>query len=180
MSDTKKETAVTTRHEFVGFIEVVDGNPNGDPDADNRPRTDPRNGLGLITNGCIKRKIRDFIALRYGDTPGNKILISRKNVLNTVFDAKFKEVEAKTGDKKSKASAADNLQQIAQVTNNLCEEYFDVRTFGQVITQAKLTSKIVVLFRLLMLVLFILLIRLSLVLHELQLLRSVSLKSRKV
>src|SRR3954463_7105916 len=73
---------VARRHDFVLLFDVKDGNPNGDPDAGNLPRIDPETGHGLVTDVCLKRKVRNFIQLTKADTPGYEIYVKEKAVLS--------------------------------------------------------------------------------------------------
>jgi len=70
------------RHDFVYVFDVKDGNPNGDPDAGNLPRVDPETGHGLVTDVCIKRKLRNYVSLTRSDTSGYRIYFSEGAVLN--------------------------------------------------------------------------------------------------
>src|SRR3954454_6970753 len=70
------------RHEFVLLFDVRDGNPNGDPDAGNLPRIDPETGQGLVTDVCLKRKVRNFVGLAHGERPRFEIYVKEKAVLN--------------------------------------------------------------------------------------------------
>lgn len=115
---------IANRYEFVLFFDVENGNPNGDPDAGNMPRIDPQTGFGIVTDVCLKRKIRNYASLVKGDEPGYDIYVSEGAVLNLkqkeAYDAKgLKAKEDKTEGKK-----------LAQ--EYMCERFFDVRTFGAV------------------------------------------------
>ena len=74
--------AIDRRYEFVLLFDVARGNPNGDPDAGNAPRIDPETGQGLVTDVCLKRKIRNFVGLAQGDRPPFEIYVKEKAVLN--------------------------------------------------------------------------------------------------
>ena len=75
-------TAIKNRYEFVYFFDVTNGNPNGDPDAGNMPRLDPETNQGLVTDVCLKRKIRNYVALEKENNAGFDIYIQEKSVLN--------------------------------------------------------------------------------------------------
>ncbi len=108
----------TRRHDAVLLFDVVDGNPNGDPDAGNQPRTDDETGQGLVTDVAIKRKIRDTVSLLRGDDPRYGIFVEAGHALNT----RIEEALAANPGK------ADDAQRW------LCEHYFDVRMFGAVLS----------------------------------------------
>ena len=75
-------TAINNRYEFVYLFDVTNGNPNGDPDAGNMPRLDPETNQGLVTDVCLKRKIRNYVALEKENTQGFAIYLQEKSVLN--------------------------------------------------------------------------------------------------
>ncbi|MDF7807381.1 type I-C CRISPR-associated protein Cas7/Csd2 [Pontiellaceae bacterium B12219] len=120
---------INNRYEFVLLFDVKDGNPNGDPDAGNLPRVDPETGNGLVTDVCLKRKVRNYIQLTQGDKPEMKIFIKEKGILNTMIDAAheddFVANKEKPGDK---TEAARQF---------MCRNYFDIRTFGAVMSTGK-------------------------------------------
>ncbi|MFV2012852.1 MULTISPECIES: type I-C CRISPR-associated protein Cas7/Csd2 [unclassified Micromonospora] len=106
------------RHDIVMFFDVTDGNPNGDPDGGNQPRTDDETGQGLVTDVAIKRKIRDTVALMRGGDPRYGIFVEAGHALNTRSD-------------EAKIAAPGGMDQAQQW---LCEHYFDIRMFGAVLT----------------------------------------------
>ena len=121
---------IQNRYEFVYLFDVTNGNPNGDPDAGNMPRLDPESSKGLVTDVCLKRKIRNYIQLTEANTPGYDIYVQEKSVLNQqnqkAYDALGIEPEKKKLPKdQAKAKA---------VTDWMCKNFFDVRTFGAVMT----------------------------------------------
>ena len=118
--------AIRNRYEFVVLFDVENGNPNGDPDAANAPRTDAETGLGIVTDVCLKRKIRNYVELVKEDVPGYNILIKTDKPLN----AKFAEAHTAAGSTQKKKSAED----IAAARAYMCENYYDVRTFGAVMS----------------------------------------------
>ncbi|MDF7676329.1 type I-C CRISPR-associated protein Cas7/Csd2 [Neisseriaceae bacterium ESL0693] len=122
--------AIKNRYEFVYFFDVINGNPNGDPDAGNLPRRDPETGHGLVTDVCLKRKIRNFISLSFENEEGCDIYIREKSLLNEqnrrAYDALGIKPEVKKLPK-------DELQ-AQQVTAWMCRHFFDVRCFGAVMT----------------------------------------------
>lgn len=123
---------IQNRYEFVYLFDVTNGNPNGDPDAGNMPRLDPESSKGLVTDVCLKRKIRNFIELTEADTQGYDIYVKEKSVLNNqnkkAYDAlDIKPIDKKLPKEKEKARA---------ITDWMCVNFFDVRTFGAVMTTA--------------------------------------------
>src|SRR5438045_5449314 len=76
----------TRRHDFAFLFDVQDGNPNGDPDAGNLPRIDPETGHGIVTDVCLKRKLRNFVQIAKGDEPSFEIFIKEKGILNNLID----------------------------------------------------------------------------------------------
>lgn len=117
--------AIDNRYEFVILFDVENGNPNGDPDAGNMPRVDSETGHGIVTDVCLKRKIRNYVELVKNDDPGNKIFI--KEVLND----KLEDAYLSSGLKKDKKADKDN---VITAKNFMCENYYDVRTFGAVMS----------------------------------------------
>ncbi|WP_327007067.1 type I-C CRISPR-associated protein Cas7/Csd2 [Dactylosporangium sp. NBC_01737] len=111
----------TRRHDAVLLFDVADGNPNGDPDAGNQPRTDDETGQGLVTDVAIKRKIRDTVSLLRGDDPRYGIFVEAGHALNTRIQAALTANPGK----------ADDAQQW------LCQHYFDIRMFGAVLSTGK-------------------------------------------
>ncbi len=119
--------AIKNRYEFVLLFDVENGNPNGDPDAGNMPRVDPETGLGIVTDVCLKRKIRNYVDIVKEGEAGYNILIKTDKALNAKFAAAHSQLD---GDVKSKKSAAD----IETARRFMCENYYDVRTFGAVMS----------------------------------------------
>ena len=124
--------AIQNRYEFVFFFDVENGNPNGDPDAGNMPRIDPETGCGLVTDVCLKRKIRNYVETVKKGEPGYRIYIKDNVPLNRsdaeacayvgVEPAKLKEAKKKD----------DKLD--AKIRDFMCSNFFDIRTFGAVMT----------------------------------------------
>ncbi len=114
------------RIDFVYIFDVQDGNPNGDPDAGNLPRVDAETGMGLVTDVCLKRKVRNYVQVAKGCTDGYDIFIKEKAVLNTLIDAAHEEDCVKNAT--DKTSAARDV---------MCKRYFDIRTFGAVMSTGK-------------------------------------------
>ena len=115
---------ITNRYDFVLFFDVQDGNPNGDPDAGNLPRIDAETGMGLVTDVCIKRKVRNYVQL----TTKNDIFIKEKAILNLSIDEAHEQESVKNKEKGDKTEAAREW---------MCKKYYDVRTFGAVMSTGK-------------------------------------------
>ena len=126
MSDTTN--AVQNRYDFVLFFDVKDGNPNGDPDAGNMPRIDPETGHGLVTDVCLKRKVRNFVQLEKNGATGYDIFIKEKAILNSLIDQAHEQEEVKVKEKGEKTDAARDY---------MCKSFYDVRTFGAVMSTGK-------------------------------------------
>lgn len=129
-------TPIKNRYDFVLLFDVLDGNPNGDPDAGNLPRLDPETGHGLVTDVCLKRKIRNRVQLTQQENnqpkPGYGIFIQEGAILNDVMVATGSAApDLGTPDK---APAAEQLKGIKDRTERLCKTFFDIRTFGAVLT----------------------------------------------
>ena len=118
--------AIKNRYEFVVLFDVENGNPNGDPDLGNMPRTDPETSIGIVTDVCIKRKIRNYVELAQENVPRYNILIKADKALNTKFTEAYTELGLKTGQK------GKNASDVEQARKYMCNNYFDVRTFGAV------------------------------------------------
>lgn len=127
-------TAIAHRYEFVYVFDVTNGNPNGDPDAGNLPRLDPETNRGLVTDVCLKRKIRNFVALEKEDAPGYAIYMQEKAILNNqhqkAWEARGVPPDAKDGFKKLPKDEA----KAREITAWMCGNFFDVRSFGAVMT----------------------------------------------
>ncbi|MHB8338245.1 MAG: type I-C CRISPR-associated protein Cas7/Csd2 [Ignavibacteriaceae bacterium] len=116
-------TPIKNRFDFIFLFDVKDGNPNGDPDQDNLPRVDAENQEGLVTDVCIKRKIRNYIQTAKKDVPGFGIFIRQRSV-DEEYPYLNKEIE----------NSGNNLQ---EKKKSLLEKYFDIRTFGAVLSTGK-------------------------------------------
>ena len=115
-------TTVKNRYDFVFLFDVKDGNPNGDPDQANLPRVDAENQEGLVTDVCIKRKVRNYVELKFPDdsklNTGHAIFVRQGNILGELIDnAKGEKVQDRN--------------------KTLCSEYWDIRTFGGVLSVGK-------------------------------------------
>jgi CRISPR-associated protein Csd2 len=120
-------TPLKNRYEFVLLYDVENGNPNGDPDAGNMPRIDPETGYGIVTDVCLKRKVRNYAELVKGDSAGYRIYVKEGTPLNT----NHKEAYVAVGLEPSKKAPLDKVNEARQW---MCANFFDVRTFGAVMS----------------------------------------------
>ena len=125
--------ALTNRYDFVLLFDVKDGNPNGDPDAGNLPRVDAETGRGLVTDVCLKRKVRNFVGLVKGEQPPYEIYVKEKAVLNNQHKRAYVGIgkaELLEGDDK-KRKGGDAVDEARQW---MCRNFYDVRAFGAVMS----------------------------------------------
>ena len=123
---------IKNRYEFVVLFDVENGNPNGDPDAGNMPRVDPETGYGLVTDVCLKRKIRNYVEMAKEGEKGYRIYIKDGVPLNT-SDEKACAYVGVTSDKLKEAKKKDeHLDE--KIRDFMCSNFFDIRTFGAVMT----------------------------------------------
>ena len=121
---------INHRYEFVLLFDIKNGNPNGDPDAGNMPRLDPETNQGLVTDVCLKRKIRNFVELTQADKSGYAIYMQEKAVLNNLNKLAYDAQKLKPESKKLPKDA-DNEKALTQF---MCDHFFDIRTFGAVMS----------------------------------------------
>jgi CRISPR-associated protein Csd2 len=123
-------TPIQNRYDFVYFFDVTDGNPNGDPDAGNLPRIDPETNQGLVTDVCLKRKIRNFVSETHNEIPGQRIYVREKAVLNSLHNEAYLAQDLKPESKK----LPKDEKKAQELTNFMCRNFFDIRTFGAVMS----------------------------------------------
>lgn len=121
-----------SRYDFVYLFDVKDGNPNGDPDAGNLPRVDPETGQGLVTDVCLKRKIRNYVGLVKEEQPPYEIYVKEKAVLNNQHALAYEAL--KLDPKKRKSKGKDKAAEDRQLTEWMCTNFFDIRSFGAVMS----------------------------------------------
>lgn len=131
--------AIKNRYEFVILFDVENGNPNGDPDAGNMPRIDSESGLGLVTDVCIKRKIRNYVETVKEDEKGYKIYIKENIPLNRSDRDACRNLGIEETDDKKVTDALKKLKKSdpevdCKLRDYMCENFFDIRTFGAVMT----------------------------------------------
>lgn len=118
------------RYDFVFLFDVKDANPNGDPDAGNLPRIDPETGQGLVTDVCLKRKIRNYVALKGGKA--NRIYFSDGVVLNRIHEEGWQAVGL--GSEKDKKKLPKEVEKARAITGFMCANFYDIRAFGAVMS----------------------------------------------
>jgi len=118
--------AIQNRYDFVLLFDVENGNPNGDPDAGNMPRIDPETGYGIVTDVCLKRKVRNFVDLVKEDSEGYKIYVREKAILNDQHERAYKAKGLDIANAKS-----DDIEKAREW---MCQNFYDVRTFGAVMS----------------------------------------------
>lgn len=135
-------TELKNRYDFMLVFDVKDGNPNGDPDAGNLPRVDSETGEGLVTDVRLKRKVRNYVQLTKGAEAGYDIFIKEKAILNKEIEKAYVDlsidlskppVDAVDGKKRNKEGQGQG-REVQQARAKMCETYFDIRTFGAVMS----------------------------------------------
>lgn len=135
---------INNRYDFVLLFDVVNGNPNGDPDAGNQPRIDPETAHGIVSDVCLKRKVRNYVALAKTD-PGYEIYVKEKAILNQQHERAYKALSltpaAKASEevnggakKKSAKPKRDSQENVDRAKQWMCQNFYDVRTFGAVMS----------------------------------------------
>ncbi|MGN1044296.1 MAG: type I-C CRISPR-associated protein Cas7/Csd2 [Acutalibacteraceae bacterium] len=122
---------LNNRYDFVMLFDVENGNPNGDPDAGNNPRIDAETGIGLVSDVCLKRKIRNYVELIKEGEPGYNILIKADRSLNDKFESAYSEQDLKL------EGEGKNKNDVMKAQEYICKNYYDVRTFGAVMSTGK-------------------------------------------
>ncbi len=125
----KMKEPIKNRYEFVFYFDVENGNPNGDPDAGNHPRIDAETNYGIVTDVCLKRKIRNYVEAVKDGEPNYNILVKMDRSLNSKFTQAHEQVGSENIGKKGKIK-----DEIKKAQDFMCENYFDVRTFGAVMS----------------------------------------------
>lgn len=137
---------LTKRYDFVLFFDVQDGNPNGDPDAGNLPRMDAETGMGLVTDVCLKRKVRNYVQLTKEAQPPFDIFVKSKEIsgIDTILNKEIRlgyeelgvdlQSEKDTDGKKRKDKGSAQGSEVKMGRDHLCSKFFDIRTFGAVMS----------------------------------------------
>lgn len=123
--------AIANRYDFVLFFDVKDGNPNGDPDAGNLPRTDPETGNGLVTDVCLKRKVRNFVGLVKDERPPYEIYVKEKAILNKQHERAYEALGVDLSVDEAKRKGGEKVEEARAW---MCANFYDVRTFGAVMS----------------------------------------------
>lgn len=126
MADTVKN-----RYEFVYLFDVENGNPNGDPDAGNMPRIDPETNYGIITDVCLKRKVRNYVEIVHNNESPYKIYVREKAILNLLHKEAHEAVKSQLD---TTAKRKGSAEEVEKARDWMCRHYFDVRTFGAVMS----------------------------------------------
>lgn len=125
---------IKNRYDFIIYFDVENGNPNGDPDAGNMPRIDPEEGYGLVTDVCLKRKIRNYVeAVKEGE-PGFDIYIKESVPLNASDREAYEALGIDGGKEAIKNMKKDDPELDRKIRDFMCSNYYDIRTFGAVMT----------------------------------------------
>ena len=133
-------TAIKNRYDFILVFDVKDGNPNGDPDAGNLPRVDAETGQGLVTDVCLKRKVRNYVQLTRAGEPDYGIFIKEKAILNKEIEGGYSRAgidlqsEADKDGKKRKTKGSGQGDEVNAARVQMCKDFFDIRTFGAVMS----------------------------------------------
>ena len=123
---------IKNRYEFVVLFDVENGNPNGDPDAGNMPRIDPESGYGIVTDVCLKRKIRNYVETVKEDAEGYRIYIKEDVPLNRSDNEAY--IHLGVNDKTIKELKKKDPDADVKIRDFMCEKFYDIRTFGAVMT----------------------------------------------
>ena len=127
-------TAIQNRYEFVYLFDVANGNPNGDPDAGNMPRLDPETNRGLVTDVCLKRKVRNYVDMTKAGAPPHAIYMQERAILNNL-NKKAWEATSMPPDTRTKyAKLPKDEAKARELTAWMCANFYDIRTFGAVMT----------------------------------------------
>ena len=124
---------IENRYDFVYLFDVTNGNPNGDPDAGNLPRLDPETNQGLVSDVCLKRKVRNFVAMTKGDVPGYEIYVSERAILELQQKRAWDAVKP-TATPKEREKLPKDEDEARKLIAWMCANFFDVRTFGAVMS----------------------------------------------
>lgn len=125
---------IKNRYEFVVFFDVENGNPNGDPDAGNMPRIDAETGYGIVTDVCIKRKIRNYVEITKEDCEGYKIYVKEGAVLNKQHETAYIGLGIDIKDKNENEISKIARENRDPLRDFMCKNFFDIRAFGAVMT----------------------------------------------
>ena len=122
---------IQNRYDFLLLFDVADGNPNGDPDAGNLPRVDAQTGHGLVTDVCLKRKVRNYVGVVKEEKPPYEIYVKEKAILNRQHERAYKALGVDLSASDAKRKGGDRVD---DARNWMCQNFYDVRTFGAVMS----------------------------------------------
>ena len=125
--------SLNNRYDFVLLFDVKDGNPNGDPDAGNSPRVDDETGQGLVTDVCLKRKVRNFVGIVKGEQPPFEIYVKEKAILNKQHERAYQSIGA-AGLLEGESKKRKGGDKVSEARDWMCKNFYDVRTFGAVMS----------------------------------------------
>jgi CRISPR-associated protein Csd2 len=142
MKENEIMSNLENRYDFVFVFDVKDGNPNGDPDAGNLPRIDPETGQGIVTDVCLKRKVRNFIQLTQNGSAGYDIFVKEKAILNQMIEGAYKTLKIdltkppadKADGKERKEKGVGQGGEVNKARLQMCRQYVDIRSFGAVLS----------------------------------------------
>ena len=126
-------SAIENRYDFVYLFDVINGNPNGDPDAGNLPRLDPETNQGLVSDVSLKRKVRNYVALANGDKPGHEIYVAERAILELQQKRAWDAILPDATDKDRERLPKDE-QKARDLSRWMCANFYDVRAFGAVMS----------------------------------------------
>jgi CRISPR-associated protein Csd2 len=126
--------AITRRYDFVYLFDVADGNPNGDPDAGNLPRVDPETNQGLITDVCLKRKVRNFVSMARDGAQGFGIYMAERAILNLQHKKAWEGTATPPDERTKYARLPKDEAKARELTAWMCRNFYDIRAFGAVMT----------------------------------------------
>lgn len=126
------ENVIKNRYEFVYLFDVENGNPNGDPDSGNMPRIDPETSHGIVTDVCLKRKIRNYVDIVKKNQSPYEIYVREKAILNKVHERAHRAIGAKETDDNKKRKGSG--EEVEKARAWMCKNFYDVRVFGAVMS----------------------------------------------
>lgn len=129
-----ESTALERRHDFVYFFDVANGNPNGDPDAGNLPRLDPETSLGLVSDVCLKRKVRNYVSIARDSSPGHEIYMREGATLNVEHKRAWQAVMPGIEKAEELKKLPKDESKARGLTAWMCANFWDIRTFGAVMS----------------------------------------------
>lgn len=121
---------ITRRYDFVLYFDVQDGNPNGDPDAGNLPRVDAETGIGLVTDVCLKRKVRNYVLLTKENRSPYEIYVKEKAILNEQHKRAYQAIGAGEMVEKKEAKKRTGGDVVEEARQWMCQTFYDIRAFG--------------------------------------------------